>query len=263
MSSSLPTTPSNTELERAIAAVPGVEAAYVDRMQGTGRSRLRIRVANGEDAPTVSWAVAATLRERFGIVLDPADIKPRVDTTVATDGQSATSATDEGALAELHAITGHASPTANGGTNGGISVNGRRGVESRAAVRNLDTRVEVSDVVVTVTLGHGDREQVGRARSVPTQQGLLRAVAEATVDAMRGLTGGRLVAGVDRVAATVGGEPAIATVVVSVVAGGHEENLLGASLVRDDPPRAVMRATLDALNRRVEHWLVAEVTTSG
>jgi hypothetical protein len=34
-----------------------------------------------------------------------------------------------------------------------------------------------------------------------------------------------------------------------------EEPFLGAALIHDDPDRAVMRATLDAVNRRVEPWL--------
>jgi hypothetical protein len=69
--------PSDAGLERAIALVPGVAAAYVRRSAASGSSRLRIRLAAGEDPRKVSWAVAATLRERFSIVLNPDDIRPR------------------------------------------------------------------------------------------------------------------------------------------------------------------------------------------
>ncbi|MCA1782305.1 MAG: hypothetical protein LC679_09085 [Intrasporangiaceae bacterium] len=78
---------------------------------------------------------------------------------------------------------------------------------------------------------------------------------------MSELTGERLVAGIDSVAASVSGEPPIATVIVSLITDRGDEALLGSSLVRKDPQRAVMRATLDALNRRVEPWLEVEIAS--
>lgn len=247
--------PTDTELERAIASVPGVEAAHVDRTGDRGRSRLRVRIGSGDDAPSVAWAISTTLRERFGIDIDPSAFHPRTD--------------------DLHAPMpegdGHAdvmpgdSAIASAAGNGRASTNGHTDRDelqlTRAVIEHLDTRIDVSDVVVTATLAHGGRAIEGHATSVPTQQGILRAVAEATVQALRGLTGDRLVAGVDRVAVSVSGEPAIATVVISVVGPHGDEALLGASFVRDEPQRAVMRATLDALNRRVERWLVTDLDT--
>ena len=429
--------PTHTELERAIASVPGVEEAHVTRLPDTGRSRLRIRLANGEDAPTVSWAISATLRERFGIVLDPGAIRPKlsVSETPTTPGESADEVSDSGEpsdptplvvswsaprseavddrpapAAEPRQVLGHseeadvapsdaadaiaaadqngdaaddpmegkvvvigdrvelneaaravlaeslemaspqqplesttgpvaegprvpgpsedqpdeASPEAatgledeaeprpgvdpdssaleaegearpgeepaSGGSEGeeftltavasaqdpeppaGPATTHRRlwsageapeevdplrrGQETaRAAIRHLDTQIDVSDVRVTATLAHGGRSVTGEASSVPTRKGILRAVAEATVSALRQLTGDRLVVGVDSVVASVAGEPPMATVLVGIVTDAGEQTLLGSSLVRQDPERAVMRATLDALNRRIEPWL--------
>jgi hypothetical protein len=130
---------------------------------------------------------------------------------------------------------------------------------TRARIHHLDTRVDVSDVEVTATLGFGDRRVTGSARSVATEHGILRAVAEATLQALAELTGERLVGGVDSVVASVSGDPSIATVIVSLVTDRGDEALLGSSLVRKDPQRAVMRATLDALNRRVEPWLEVDI----
>ena len=423
------TKPTHVELERAIASVPGVEEAHVTLLPATGKSRLRIRLANGEDAPTVSWAISATLRERFGIVLDPGAIRPRLsvpddDTPVGSDAgvqpvppesasppagadaedhgdatvrrvvaqdvldvqeiqeveevdEAPTRESDEfaaavedkvvvigdrvmlseAARAVLSEAIEHPEPQAplegttgpepdresgapddgaettreagapdddaepareagapdddgpapsepepardatrepeqhlgsppprlveqpSGSTEGGQPTSTQRHVWStdkaadtdptpeeaaalerprecpRAAIRHLDTRIDVSDVRVTATLAHAGRYVTGEASSVPTRKGILRAVAEATVSALRQLTGDRLVVGVDSVIASIAGEPPMATVLVGVVTEAGEETLLGSSLVRQDPERAVMRATLDALNRRVEPWL--------
>lgn len=318
--------PTHSELERALVSVPGVEEAHVTLMPETGRSRLRIRLANGEDAPTVSWAIAATLRERFGIVLDPGAIRPRLTVAdePAEDEAAAAPGADEepadqiadapaatrdvqAAPADVAADEGTAERTATGEGTGdepvaeedaaddAVVVVGDRvmlseaaravlsdaiepdaeptdvddhapdlGAEpwaadpqarGRAAIRHLDTRIDVSDVRVTATLTHGERTATGESRSVPTRKGILRAVAEATVAALCQLTGDRLVVGVDSVAASVAGEPPMANVLVGVISDQGEETLVGASLVRQDPERAVMRATLDALNRRVQPWL--------
>jgi hypothetical protein len=68
--------PDDAEVERAIASVPGVTAATLRRDPDSGRTRLRLRLRAGEDAEQAAWSIAATLRERFGIALDPDSIRP-------------------------------------------------------------------------------------------------------------------------------------------------------------------------------------------
>ena len=394
------TVPTHTELERALSSVPGVDEVKVTLNQQTGRSRLRLRLARGEDAPTVSWAVSQTLRERFGIDLAPEAIRPRIaeaddeptadaapglvvadgpapeesvveesaaeepaaerraaasqrTTTPDPDGQNLDTATDPGELADAPAelgsdidgrdgddasqdndtsdrseptvvVTGdrdllteaaraifpevsdepttsatHRAEAEHARTGGEVADSGpgatgaddRQPVDAeseelspdddegavrgqlvqapsseafgytahRVLIRDLDTRIDLSDVRVTATLTFHDRVVTGVASAVPTRHGILRAVAEATVEAVCQLTQTRLTVGVDAVSASVSGDPAIATVVVGVVTAGGEQPLLGASLVRNDPERAVMRATLDALNRRIAPWLAVEL----
>jgi hypothetical protein len=360
------TLPSYAELERAIASVPGVIEASVSRSETTGRSRLRIRLAPGEDAESVSWAVAATLRERFGIALDPADIRPReieevevpagdpdidlvhlIDESfegpVATPAEPAppdapaaaepepapaepepapaepepapaesvvaqpepqaaeeAPADDEASagpdadelVADLSAGPGAsadegpsvpAEPAEEVGAPAAAQPDERAAAPAdaseaaapaqpapaqpatatvvtmaprgeRAAIRNLDTSRDEREVRVTATLEHAGRASSGLAMTIPTSMGVLRAVAEATLDALRGLADGRLLAAVDRVSLGSLAEP-IATVVVTMMSERGEESLIGVSAVRDDPERAVMRATLDALNRRVSTYL--------
>jgi hypothetical protein len=215
-------------------------------------------LAPGEDPDAVSWAVAATLRERFGIALDPETIRPRLDHE-ATDDVADTVDVSPGSEAEaIRALSNGERPAqapspidvAEAGIAGGSDA------RVRAAIRDLVTRQGDRDVEVTATLEVGDRRGRSVARAIPTRRGVWRAVAEATIGALGELTGDQLQAGVDRVAVSSQDDPAMATVLVSVLSDRGEETLLGASLVRDDPEGAVMRATLDALNRRVEPWLL-------
>jgi hypothetical protein len=307
-------TPSYDELERALSSVPGIVTASVAVAEGTGRGRLRIRLAPGEDPEQVAWAVAATLRERFGISLDPETIRPRLH---EEDPAAAVPAAGDGRLEDPgpldlggHAVEGvgdvedvaaveapaHPAaagtedprPRAEGRPRGtaeaaiptppsppgpdddpeltapptpaaldpaGDAVAQRAGPRVRAAIRDLVTRQGDDDVEVTATLEVAGRRGRAAATAVPTRRGVWRAVAEATIGALRELTDDHLRAGVDRVSVTSHEDPGMVTVVLTVLSDRGEETLLGASLLRDDPESAVMRATLDALNRRIEPWL--------
>jgi hypothetical protein len=383
--------PSHRELERAIASVPGVVEAVVARgEEGTGRSRLRIRLAPGEDAEAVSWAVAATLRERFGIALDPDDIRPRRPTTepgpvtpvteAAATVEELRESRERLSQAAREAIEGVRRPGPRRGAADPLDVLWGRDVGTRAAagageevgtaepvpgapaerevaeadrpdrgeaepeqrdaeaagteapapeagapeeptpaaeepealpaveaavaaapvpptdearprdreavrlpeaapgpagpqppvphrrraaIRTLDTRRGRRDVRVTATLEHEGRAAQGEASAAATGQGVLRAVADATVGALRGLTSERLTASIDRITLDPAHDPATAMVTVTLVSDRGEERLVGTSVVRNDPERAVMRATLDALNRRAAALLADEPAGAG
>jgi hypothetical protein len=264
------TTPGYTEVERAIRSVPGVAEASVVEAEDTGRGRLRIRLHPGEDAERVSWSVAATLRERFGIALDPEEIRPRMDDGASLNGEAHASdevhASDEDLVVEEVAETRTSRNGAVSGDSIGSEVRGDATIPTvgpapvavaapaRAVIRDLASHKGEEGVVVTATLDVAGRVAIGRSTGVPTSRGLLRTIAQATVLALGELTGTRLRAEVDRVSLG-GADPTTVTVVVTLLSARGEELLLGASIVRDDIEHAVMRATLDALNRRVEQDL--------
>jgi hypothetical protein len=254
--------PSHDEVERAIRSVPGVAEATVARSQETGRGRLRIRLHPGEDAERVSWSVAATLRERFGIALDPEEIRPRVSDGVTQrppaeplDVVDVVDPTLAG-LEERVAPAVPAIPQANEDPVGGLEpANGHDRAAWRPAIRDLSSRNDGVTITVTARLEHDGRMVAGEASGAPTARGLRQAIAAATVAAVGELTRTPLRAQVDRVSVG-GGDPEAVSVVVSLLSGRGEELLLGAAIVRDDVEHAVMRATLDALNRRVEPDLI-------
>lgn len=287
--------PSHDEVERAIRSVPGVAEATITRSEETGRGRLRIRLHPGEDAERVSWSVAATLRERFGIALDPEEIRPRVsegvsqrppqepldvvdvgDTTL--DALEAR-APDESPVAEppveeppveepsvqeptreepRSPAPGQPPPPAGPAPEPAADLERTNGHDRsvwRPAIRDLSSRNDGQSVTVTARLELDGRLVAGEAGGAPTTRGLRSAIAAATVQAVGELTRRPLRASVDRV--SVGGaDPASVSVVVSLLSGRGEELLLGAAIVRDDIEHAIMRATLDALNRRIEPDLV-------
>jgi hypothetical protein len=305
------TAPRYTDVERAIRSVPGVAEASIVEGSDSGRGRLRIRLHPGEDPERVSWSVAATLRERFGIALDPDEIRPRAQGAPEGNGH------EGGEPAE---VTGPDQQPRGPGPNPGVwhasdppvrypgtrqvadagdadADRGVRGVDNglvveevadlpppvdvpaaaasdapaaaasdvavetptapaRAVIRDLRSHTGTDGVVVTATLDLAGRLAEGRSMGVPTTRGLLRTIAEATVLALGELTGERLRAQIERVS-LAGSDPTTVTVVVTLRSTRGEELLLGASIVRDDVEHAVMRATLDALNRRVERDLTA------
>ena len=253
--------PSHDEVERAIRSVPGVAEATVARSQETGRGRLRIRLHPGEDAERVSWSVAATLRERFGIALDPEEIRPRVSDGVSQRPPSEPVDVVDVVDSTLEDLEERAAPGApevpephEEPSVGLASANGHEHAW-RPAIRDLSSRNDGVTITVTARLEHDGRMVAGEASGAPTARGLRQAIAAATVAAVGELTRTPLRAQVDRV--SVGGaDPESVSVVVSLLSGRGEELLLGAAIVRDDVEHAVMRATLDALNRRVEPDLV-------
>ncbi len=320
--------PSDHELERTIESVPGVASARVER-HDDGRSRLRLRLHPDEDSEAVSWSVAATLRERFAIALDPAAIRPIAAPTPASSAGSADSgaATTAGAQPAPASVTPppgeESSPppapptpaepvepaaddTADDAADAvettapiddpataretpsaadddtvldlaerpdGDDVDPVRLIHnasepferpvaqdaaataSRAAIRHLEVQRGETDVRVTARLEHDGRYGDGTRQAVLTGPGIGRAIAEATVDALRMLVDAPLLVGIDSVNVRHNAEPAMATVVLTLLSNRTEDTLIGAALLDGDPDGAVMRATLDALNRRVEPLL--------
>ena len=304
-------TPEDGEIERAISSVAGVASASLRRDPATGRTRLRLKLKPGEDAEQATWAVAATLRERFGIALDPDAIRPvtTVD-EVASPAPSGPAELEEEAatgpfgrahevVSAARATTEQAAATPDDATPGAAAAEEStahvgpgageapplvptappppppiaaasavpgagadvRSAPDRAASlpRAMITRFDVQRgdhrVQVTVGLRQGSDTAEGVARAAPTARSEQRAIAEATASALQQLIAAPLLIAVDRVDVEPAANPARVLVTLTLMADRGEEELIGVSLVRGQPERAVVRATLDACNRRLACFL--------
>jgi hypothetical protein len=216
------------EIERALASIPGVVSARVDRPGGSGSAHLRLRLRPAQDRDPVARSVAVTLEERFGIAIDPAAIR------VASEPAAAPAPATAEPMPALQV--------------GPL-------VARRASITHLDVVHDMAQVYVTIGLARNERRVEGSARATLGVAQVLRAVADATVEALEQLTIRPIELEVLGVDAQLHEHPARMLVAVRLREGQGDEDLLGAALVRDDPEHAVVRATLDAVNRRVEPLL--------
>ena len=254
--------PDDAALQRVIVGVQGIAAASVHRDPDSGRARLRLRLHSGEDRERVAWAVAAVLRERFGIALDPAAITPVLSLepgspAAATPPPPPTiaAAGDGGAPDRpLPATVASTAATASTGSAAtpAAPATAARPRRDRITITRLDLDHDQRLLRATVGLAGPSGRAEGTVQAVLTTRGKLRALAEATAQALVQLLSTPADVGIDGVDLDHRADPPRVTVALTLLVGRGEEPLLGVAAVRDDLERAVVRATLDALNRRVE-----------
>lgn len=123
--------------------------------------------------------------------------------------------------------------------------------DARPEIGNLHLRHTAIGVKVIATLVHRGRQCHGTAVGPSSGQGRLRAVAEATVAALRIVVDEPLPVGVDRIG-WVDDDPGRVEVVVTWATGSGAEALIGTASARDGADGAIMQATLHALSGRFE-----------
>ncbi|GIH10457.1 hypothetical protein Rhe02_85240 [Rhizocola hellebori] len=127
----------------------------------------------------------------------------------------------------------------------------------RAIIEHVQTSTFGLDATVEVRLNTGDRQASGVASGPAVDAYVLRLCAAATAAAVDDLlrdgtsTGETGRCFVEHAALVPMGSCDVAVVVVLLVCGGWVEQLAGSALVSGDPRRAVVRATLSAVNRRL------------
>jgi hypothetical protein len=128
----------------------------------------------------------------------------------------------------------------------------KRGREAdRPIITSIKEYPEGPSTTVTVTLTWNSEQFSGSANGPAASSARLRIIGEATLRALEEVLGGGPPLALDAVASTsVGVRPVIIAQVVSM-RGVDEEVAVGSALVRGDEAEAVVRAVLDALNRRI------------
>ncbi|MFN2539343.1 MAG: hypothetical protein ABR549_14510 [Mycobacteriales bacterium] len=216
----------NSELIAALRAVPGVSDADVTPDPDGGLGTLRLDLEPGVDEAAVASSVGRLLREQFGLGVDADRVQVVEDaTTIEPDA--------------------------------GPSVPEQRSA-ARPAIARMHLVSSGLDVTASVTLSSGTAQATGEARGAASQTGVHRAVATATLRSVEQLVDGQVRFELDHLEVTPMGAERTVVVSLTLLTSRGAERLTGAAGVREDVRQAVIRATLDALNRRLE-MLLTEV----
>jgi hypothetical protein len=215
------------EIVAALRDVPGVADADVEPDADGGMGLLRLGLQAGVDEVAVATTVGRLLRERFGLgvdaervqIVEDAEIRPPAS-TIETE----------------------------------VDVPHQR-VAGRPAISRMHLVSSGLDVTATVTLTSDSRTAAGESRGSASQSGVQRAVATATLRAVEELSGDIARFELDHLEVSHLGADRMVIVALTMLSARGTERLTGAAAVREDVRQAVIRATLDALNRRLETLL--------
>ncbi|MGN9906081.1 hypothetical protein ACTMTJ_00855 [Phytohabitans sp. LJ34] len=281
--------PEGFDVQAILAAVRGVEGVRDASLRTTqgGAHSLRLDLADGADPAEVSRIVARLLQDRMGLAAapkeppgpgEPVAARPRSEPTASgsypapagsylpaqpggpvaeqrrpapeTPRRRARRAREEGPLGQSAPV--EAAPP-------------RPLPAGKPGPRIVIDEVQVStfglDATVEVRLAADERRATGRANGPAVDAYVLRLCAEAGASAVDDLlstaeqVGDRGKCFVEHAAVVPFGSCEVAVVVVLLVCGGWVEQLAGSALVAGDPRQAVVRATLNAVNRRLEALL--------
>ncbi len=109
------------------------------------------------------------------------------------------------------------------------------------------------DTAIEVTLESGGKQAEGRAEGLTSQQQVMRTAATATLLALRQLVSDRVRLQLEWVEMIDGhaGRQSVVQVAVTTLTEVAEDVQIGSAFVRSDVRESTVRATLDAVNRRI------------
>jgi hypothetical protein len=213
------------EIAAALRALPGVADADVEADDEGGLGVLRLGLIPGVDEVRVATDVGRLLREQFGLGVDAervqlvedAEAEPPIEVETPPNGDSA--------------------------------------YRKRPTIQRMHLVSSGLDVTATVTLSYGGELGQGEATGTATQSGVQRAVALATLRSVEQLLAIPTRFELEHIEIAPMGRERTVVVALTMLGRGGSERLTGAAAVREDVRQAVIRATLDALNRRLEPLL--------
>lgn len=227
------------EIEQALCRLAGVEAVRICWEEGV-IAEVHIAAAPGTRPKHLARDVRSYLAAALGIEVDHKKISIALQKP------------DEG-----HA--GEARPPAEGAPPAR---------EGRTRLESLTLQVETTVAEARVLLSATGREMRGSARGSPSADGLERAVFGATLEALQQLVRHEVRLAPGELRRLRLGSREARLVEVTVCRANEEQHLLGVAWVRQDAYRAVVRATLNALNRTLcrlapVHWTEIRVEPDG
>lgn len=211
----------------ALRAVPGVADARIEPADDGADGMLHLILEEGSDDALVTDRVTELLRSGFGLGVDVARIQLLNDPEPARGRQPVRS--------PWPAATAQRAPDAG----------------SRLVIERVQLRSAGLEAQCAVTLGLSGRTAMGEATGVASRSGMLRAVSAATLRAVEALAGSPVRLEIEHLELIVTGAESTVVVWLTMLTGSGTTRLTGAAAVRQDVRQAVVRATLDALNRRL------------
>lgn len=210
----------------AVRQLPGVSSAEADVGPAGDVSALRVRITPGADRAAVEAAVRRVADAHFGCGQSADRVRILGDPEVAS----------------RRSRVGESPPAAPAP---------RRG---RMRILRTDVVFAGAEVTATVVLAAGPHTATGSSSGGIAGGGAHRAVATAALRALEGLLAPGVRLELEQVQTQQGQDPVV-LVRLSLVSADGAQRLTGAALVRHDECDAVVRAALDAANRRVEALL--------
>lgn len=125
---------------------------------------------------------------------------------------------------------------------------------NRLQFKRINITLQGSQIHVQVELSSPEGSFTGEASGFWSKSSRLRPVAEASLKAVAASTRQQcsfILEDIDLI--TLGGQK-IVVLLVSLVEGNGEEQVVGAAITRQDEKEAVVRAALDAVNRRLSFY---------
>lgn len=257
----------------ALRAVPGVSEARIEPSTDGGIGTLHLAMKEGTDETVVAKRVAELLRSGFGVGVDTdrvrlVDEPPAAAASPLTETPPpvaapvvppvAPPAPDEPPPAvAAHDTVAPAPPAAPEPVEVARAPErvqpspDEAAAPPRPVISRLRMRVSGLEVHCAVTLSVAGREVTGLAVGTANSSGTLRAVSGATLRAVEQLTAGVVRLEIEQLQLTSVGSDSTLLVSLTMMSATGSSRLTGAAAVRQDVRQAAVRATLDAVNRRL------------
>jgi hypothetical protein len=126
-----------------------------------------------------------------------------------------------------------------------------RNTAARPRICSINATVSGVQASASVTLDIGGTEYVGNSSGPASQTGRLRLVALAALDAVSQYTDATISFALEDVAILKLGREKVAVSCIALVSSIGEQTFSGSAMVRQNDNDSVVRATLDAINRRM------------
>jgi hypothetical protein len=204
-----------SEIEEALSQVSEIRAARVVTSANGTIDEIHVLALPSKAPKQLVRDIESTLMAAFGIAVDHKKI------SIAQLGQESVPTADE---AKVHA---------------------------RAQIKSINAEVAGVYVNMAVSLELEGQQFVGRATGPASRTGRDRLVAEATLDAITQYLQGAFTFALEDVEIVRLGRESIAVSCVVLVTSLGEQAFAGSALVRQNDKDSIVRATLDAINRRL------------